>query len=407
MKKNTDTRQKTGKHHPILSFIVFTILYFILTYASLFVLTCLTDMSGNKVFVFVCLASALYLILVAVRIVRRKLARERMERRLSNPERRARLREMRAERESAEPTTFRKADADHEIETDHKLAEPTTFHEVETGRKLAEPITFQETENMIEQATFCKVNTDHEITHAVPSVSAVKRRNRKRLLLPAICSLAIVCGLALYFNWNSNRIPKDLLELKAKYPETASFVDNYPQNKNKKHSIDLSGEVQPGSIPLFLQWDERWGYETYGSNFLALTGCGPTCISMIVCGLTGDTSWNPYETAKFSEQQGYYVPGEGTSWNLMTEGAQMLGLNAAYGDVSADYIYSYLDSIHPIICSMYPGDFTTSGHFIVLTGIDSDGNLIVNDPNSRIKSETRWQMDTVLPQIRSLWSYSL
>ena len=60
-----------------------------------------------------------------------------------------------------------------------------------------------------------------------------------------------------------------------------------------------------------------------------------------------------------------------------------------------------------MICSMYPGDFTTSGHFIVLTGIDGDGNLIVNDPNSRIKSETRWQMDTVLPQIRSLWSYSL
>ena len=373
-------------------------------------------MSGNKVFVFVCLASALYLILVAVRIVRRKLARERMERRLSNPERRARLREMRADhevnvgREMTDPVSFHEADTDRELtepvffreaDADRELAEPVSFRETDADRKLAEPVSFRETDadrGLAEPVT---------LPHPTPSSPVNKPRNRKRFLLPAICSLAIVGGLALYFNWSSNRIPKDLLELKAKYPETASFVDNYPQNKNKKHSIDLSGEVQPGSIPLFLQWDERWGYETYGSNFLALTGCGPTCISMVVCGLTGDTSWNPYETAKFSEQQGYYVPGEGTSWNLMTEGAQMLGLNAAYGDVSADYIYSYLDSSHPMICSMYPGDFTTSGHFIVLTGIDSDGNLIVNDPNSRIKSETRWQMDTVLPQIRSLWSYSL
>ncbi|MCD8152609.1 MAG: C39 family peptidase [Clostridiales bacterium] len=39
---------------------------------------------------------------------------------------------------------------------------------------------------------------------------------------------------------------------------------------------------------------------------------------------------------------------------------------------------------------MGPGDFTTGGHFIVLTGIDSDGNVIVNDPNSRINSEKHY-----------------
>lgn len=245
------------------------------------------------------------------------------------------------------------------------------------------------------------------VPEAPVSTPHTKGRNLKRFAFPGICVLIFIGVLALYMNWNSNRIPDSLTELKAKYPETASFVDSYPQNKNKKWTIDLSGEVQPGSIPLFLQWDERWGYETYGSSFLAVTGCGPTCISMVVCGLTGDTYWNPRETAKFSEQQGYYVPGEGTSWDLMTEGAQMLGLNAFYGDVSADYIYSYLDSSHPIICSMYPGDFTYTGHFIVLTGIDPDGNIIVNDPNSRRNSDTHWTMDTLLPQIRSLWCYAI
>lgn len=35
-----------------------------------------------------------------------------------------------------------------------------------------------------------------------------------------------------------------------------------------------------------------------------------------------------------------------------------------------------------IISSQGPGLFTTGGHFIVLTGIDSDGGISVNDPNS-------------------------
>ncbi|MDO4322767.1 MAG: papain-like cysteine protease family protein [Lachnospiraceae bacterium] len=234
-----------------------------------------------------------------------------------------------------------------------------------------------------------------------------QRPKKKVIVLSSICVLVLVGGLALWFNRSSSRIPDSLIEFKTKYPEAAAFVDNYPKNKDKKWDIDLSGEVQPEHIPLFLQWDERWGYETYGSDLLALTGCGPTCISMVVCGLNQSTYWNPYETAKFSEQQGYYVPGEGTSWNLMTEGAGLLGLNAAYGEVSSDYIYSYLDPCHPIICSMYPGDFTYTGHFIVLTGIDADGNIIVNDPNSRINSEKHWSMETLLPQIRNLWSYSI
>lgn len=350
MKKRTHKKQRMKEKHPVLSAECFTILYLILAAVLFFGIAYTKGLSEDEAFVMVCIAAVLYFILMTVRIIRGILTRKRMDGRLSSPERRARL---------------------QEIDPDAPALETSNVPEA-------------------------PVSTPH-----------TKGRNLKRFAFPGICVLIFIGVLALYMNWNSKRIPDSLTELKAKYPETASFVDSYPQNKNKKWTIDLSGEVQPGSIPLFLQWDERWGYETYGSSFLAVTGCGPTCISMVVCGLTGDTYWNPRKTAKFSEQQGYYVPGEGTSWDLMTEGAQMLGLNAFYGDVSADYIYSYLDSSHPIICSMYPGDFTYTGHFIVLTGIDPDGNIIVNDPNSRRNSDTHWTMDTLLPQIRSLWCYAI
>ncbi|MCC8066097.1 MAG: hypothetical protein LIO94_03200, partial [Clostridiales bacterium] len=53
----------------------------------------------------------------------------------------------------------------------------------------------------------------------------------------------------------------------------------------------------------------------------------------------------------------------------------------------------------------YPGDFTYTGHFIVLTGIDGDGNVTVNDPNSPSNSSKTWSLDILVPQIRSLWIY--
>ncbi|MFR6393700.1 MAG: C39 family peptidase [Roseburia sp.] len=60
---------------------------------------------------------------------------------------------------------------------------------------------------------------------------------------------------------------------------------------------------------------------------------------------------------------------------------------------------------HPIICIMGPGDFTTSGHFVVLTGVDSDGKITVNDSNSKKNSNKAWKIDDLMSQIRDLWVY--
>ena len=54
---------------------------------------------------------------------------------------------------------------------------------------------------------------------------------------------------------------------------------------------------------------------------------------------------------------------------------------------------------------MRKGDFTTTGHFIVLTGYE-DGRITVNDPNSRKRSEKTWDFDTLQYQIKNLWSYT-
>ena len=201
--------------------------------------------------------------------------------------------------------------------------------------------------------------------------------------------------------------PQSLIELMERNPETKDFVLNYKKNKGKSKKINFSKEVKEGEIPLFLQWDERWGYETYGDDFLALTGCGPTCLSMVYCGLGGGTKWNPYEVASMAEKNGFYVEGTGSSWELMSAGAERLGLTVEEVRFDADHIKAELEDGHPIICAMGPGDFTTSGHFIVLAGIDKNGKIIVRDPNSKINSDTAWDIDKLMSQTRNLWGYRL
>ena len=199
--------------------------------------------------------------------------------------------------------------------------------------------------------------------------------------------------------------PESLLELLELNPEAESFVRGYFQNKDKHPEIDLTDEVIQGTIPLFLQWDERWGYETYGSDFLAITGCGPTCLSMVWCGLSGETDLNPLRMAQYAEQEGYYVKGAGTAWDLMNYGAEELGLTVENIVFDADHILAQLRSGSPIICAMRPGDFTTTGHFIVLTGVDEYGRIMVCDPNSRNNSEKTWDVEQLIPQIKNLWGY--
>lgn len=200
--------------------------------------------------------------------------------------------------------------------------------------------------------------------------------------------------------------PQSLLDLLERNPETKDFVLEYPENKDKDFEIDLSDELMDGTIPLFLQWDVRWGYETYGSDFMAITGCGPTCLSMVRCGLSGEDEWNPWEVAKMSEDYGFYVDGAGTSWDLMTTGATQLGLTVNSVIYDEAHIIAELKKGNPIICIMGPGDFTTSGHFIVLTGVDEEGKITVCDPNSRINSEKHWDAGEIIRQIRNLWGYT-
>lgn len=199
--------------------------------------------------------------------------------------------------------------------------------------------------------------------------------------------------------------PDVLLTLLSKRPETLTFVSEYLEKKGQAVAVDLDGEITKGVIPRLYQWDQRWGYGSYGDTIIALAGCGPTCLSMVLLGLTGDSQWDPARVSAFSEAQGY-VSEAGTAWDLMTLGAQELGLSSQVLPLDEGRMTRELNAGHPIICSMRPGDFTDTGHFIVLVGYE-EGAFVVNDPNSIDNSERTWTYEEICGQIRNLWAFSL
>lgn len=208
-----------------------------------------------------------------------------------------------------------------------------------------------------------------------------------------------------YILKNLDEYPADLLSLLGRNSETLDFVAGYPQHKDDTPA-DTVGEVTQGEFPLLMQWDMAWGYATYGDGLMALNGCGPTALSMVICGLTGDNTVTPYTVAQYADSQGYYVDGVGTSWDLMRTGAEHFGLTAKELPLDEGVVTRALKQGRPIICSVGPGDFTTSGHFIVLVGLE-DGKIRVNDPNRRSTSAQLWDYDTLAGQINNLWAYTL
>ena len=204
---------------------------------------------------------------------------------------------------------------------------------------------------------------------------------------------------------NYDKYPEVLLEMLSRNSDMTDYVVNYLDKKSTV-TADNIGKVKKGDFPLLLQYDERWGYGVYGDSVIAISGCGPTVISMVIAGLTGNNSITPYDVAKYSEGNGYYDSLAGTSWSLFTEGVSEYGIKGTTISLSKSIMMNELENGHPIACSMRKGDFTTTGHIILITGV-KDGKFIINDPNSKERSQKLWDYETLEPQIRNLWSFEI
>lgn len=196
-----------------------------------------------------------------------------------------------------------------------------------------------------------------------------------------------------------------------------SGISQILQDFKNENNIKDDAIYEGRDIPLFFQFDTRWANYPYAGDTIKISGCGVTCLAMVVVGLTGDTSVTPLTMAQFSTENGYAVDGVGTSWNLMTEGAKHFGLNSEQVSTSADSIVENLSQGKVMIVStcykgyntptgVSTGYFTTGGHFIVLTGLTEDGKIKVNDSWSDKKSNETFTPEFISNEIKGAWAFS-
>jgi hypothetical protein len=122
---------------------------------------------------------------------------------------------------------------------------------------------------------------------------------------------------------------------------------------------------------------------------------------MVVSTFTSRTV-NPSEMAKWSYENGYRAEGQGSYHSLIPNGGKHFGLNVTgAGRHEGQKVADALASGKLVIAIMSKGHFTNGGHFIVLRGITSDGQVLVADPASIKRSGQKWPLSLIINEVNS------
>lgn len=203
---------------------------------------------------------------------------------------------------------------------------------------------------------------------------------------------------------NEELYPKLMLEDLERNPEILEYVYEYPKAPTEVQG-GLTKEEKDEKCPLMIQWDVRWGYVEYGNYNIGISGCGPASLAMVLYSFTKDEMITPDSLAKYAMENGYYVSGSGTAWSFMTDVAKSYGINVSQeASLNEEKMIEILEKNGLLICSMSPGDFTATGHFIVVCGYDGE-KFTVNDPFSYSNSYKKWDFTTLKEQTKQVWYY--
>ncbi len=196
-------------------------------------------------------------------------------------------------------------------------------------------------------------------------------------------------------------IPDILLQYLAVNPEMKEFTLSYPAMINIVFDGEFSVDLEGNSVPLYLQFDKRWGYADYSEDIIGLRGAGPTALSMAYTYLMKDGSKNPIKVADYATASGYLDENGKTHWSLMVDGAKGLGLESSEMKIKKDDMIDALEEGNLLICMVSSGDFSTDDHFIVIRDYKK-GLFYINDPMSKERSDVGWDFKRLRGQITKM-----
>ena len=171
--------------------------------------------------------------------------------------------------------------------------------------------------------------------------------------------------------------------------EQKGLAENYAQNL----SVFLGDGMMQGLLPAesaglvslgdirfsdgatqvvyYNQLDKRYAHKPYGTDDIGTYGCGPTCMAMVVSSLTNETV-DPVEMARWAYENGYWCSRSGSYHSLIPGAAKAWGLPVqGCGKTEGQRIVDAFSQGKLVVAIMLKGHFTSSGHFIVLRGVEN------------------------------------
>lgn len=207
-----------------------------------------------------------------------------------------------------------------------------------------------------------------------------------------------------YFADEIFHLTADQKELADDHAQNLSLFlgDGMFQYAGASPSIPSLGDVRftdgATEVVYFNQLDDRYANEPYGTDNIGGYGCGPTSMSIVVSSLTSDIV-DPIEMSEWAYENGYWCSKSGSYHSLIPGAAQAWGLPVSGCTASEPQrIVDALGQGKLVVALMSKGHFTSSGHFMVLRGVTSDGQILVADPASYSRSEKEWDLSIILDE---------
>ena len=166
----------------------------------------------------------------------------------------------------------------------------------------------------------------------------------------------------------------------------------------------------------YLQTDPRWGSLYYSApgekTTIAASGCGPTAMAMVLA-TWADPSVTPKTECAWALAHGYKAPRQGTYYGYFEPAGARYGLRVTrlnypslYGKSTSAYhaqVKDALDRGELVIACMGPGNWTRSGHYVLVWKIEGD-TIYINDPASTKAARTKGSYSLFRQQVKYYWT---
>lgn len=174
----------------------------------------------------------------------------------------------------------------------------------------------------------------------------------------------------------------------------------------------LGGEAQAdmaNGFPFLLQGDARWGKTPYtitgsAKQTISSSACGPTSMAMVARSFGYPVT--PMDTAQYALDNGYRTANSGTGWGFFGSIAKNKYSLETKEHATAKSAIEELNKGNPVIASMGPSTFTKGGHYIVLSGTNNNGEILVNDPASTKRTNVAWTPEIFSKEGKHFWSFT-